>query len=462
MRRRELLAGIGAGMIGAQALASAPALRRPNIVIILADDLGYGDVGAFASTPIRTPNIDRLARGGAVLTDFYASANLCTPSRAGLLTGRYPIRTGLGHQVIQPNDKHGLPLSEVTLAKALKRAGYATGMVGKWHLGHVAPHWPPSGHGFDSFFGLPYSHDQRPLSLFSSPEPGVEYVKDDKLDLAQLTRQFTAKGIEFIDRHKDQPFLLYLAHTAPHLPLNPHPDFKGHSAAHAYGDVVEELDEGVGGVMAALRRNGIERDTIVIVTSDNGPWFEGGTGPLHDRKGGSGYDGGYRVPFIASYPRRIRPRTRSNAIAMGIDVMPTVLAYAGVPNPPGVELDGRDIRAVLEGSQTSPHEYLLLFDNETISGIRTQRWKLVTHSYYRTLAIPLVELDYTPLFDMRDDLAERYSAEQSQPELVARLRATIAAEQKRFDPFRTRPAPPPIPKEYREHGARFAPEHSGH
>jgi uncharacterized sulfatase len=460
MRRREALSMIGVGMLTAPAVVRAAPARRPNVIVILADDLGYADLGCYGAKAIRTPNLDRLARGGARLTDFYAAANLCTPSRAGLLTGRYPIRTGLGHEVIQPGDSIGLPLAEVTLAEALKQGGYATGMVGKWHLGHVAPYWPPRGHGFDSFYGLPYSHDQRPLSLFSAPEPGVEYVKDDTVDFAQLTRQFTDRGIDFIDRNADRPFFLYLAHTAPHLPLVPHPDFRGRSAAHAYGDVVEELDAGVGRIMAALRRHGIDRDTLVIFTSDNGPWFEGSAAPLAGRKGGAGYDGGYRVPFIAHYPRRIRPGTTSSAIAMGIDVMPTALAYAGVSAPGGVELDGKDVRAVLEGASVSPHEYLLLFDNENIAAVRTQRWKLVVRSHYRTLALPLLDVGYTPLYDMASDPGERYSAEQEQPALVARLRGIVASEQKRFDAFRTRPPPPGLPSGYRPRGDESTQHHS--
>lgn len=462
MSDSRLLRLLAALTLGFAALASpahaAEARRPPNIVLILADDLGYGDIGAYGARAIRTPHLDRLAREGARLTDFYAAANICTPSRAALLTGRYPIRTGLGHQVIQPWDKTGLPLEEVTLAEALKAHGYATGMSGKWHLGHVAPFWPPRQHGFDSFFGLPYSHDQRPLAQFSATEPGVDYVKDDKVDAAQLTAQFTDKAVEFIDRNAARPFFLFVAHTAPHLPLVPHPDYKGRSAAHAYGDVVEELDAGVGRVLAALKRHKLDRSTIVIVTSDNGPWFEGSTGPLHDRKGGAGFDGGYRVPFIVRYPGTIRPGTVSNAIAMGIDVMPTLLAYAGAPLPAGVELDGKDIRPVLAGGKTSPHDHLLLFDNENIAGIRTQQWKLVTRSYYRTLDIPMAELNYTPLFDMIRDPSENYSADQSHPQLIAQLRAKIVAEQKRFDPFRKQPAPAPLPEAYRQRAGQLAPE----
>jgi arylsulfatase A len=429
-------------LVASNAQAQSAAKRWPNIVIILADDLGYGDIGAYGQTSIRTPNIDRLAREGIKLTDFYAAANICTPSRAGLLTGRYPIRTTLGHEVIQAKDTNGLPLSEVTIAEALKPAGYATALVGKWHLGHVAPFWPPRAQGFDEFFGLPYSHDMQPLSLFTDREAGVDYVKNDKVDFATLTRQFTDQATGFIDRNRDKPFFLLLAHTAPHLPLVPHSEHKGKSAAHAYGDVVEELDASVGNVMAALKRNGIDRNTLIIVTSDNGPWFEGDTGGLHDRKGGAGFDGGYRVPFIARLPGVIPRGKTNNAIAMGIDVMPTILGLAGVSLPKDVEYDGKDIGDVLKGGKTSPHEHLLLFNNEDIAGIRTQKWKLVVRSQYRTLDIPIDALGYTPLFDMTSDPGERFAANQTAPEIVAALRKLIAGERKRFEPMRTRPATP--------------------
>jgi arylsulfatase A len=429
-------------LMAAPAAARPAPQRPPNIVIILADDLGYGDIGVYGQKTIRTPHIDRLARQGIRLTDYYSASNLCTPARAGLLTGRYPVRTGLGHEVIQAKDTNGLPQSEVTLAEALKPAGYATALIGKWHLGHVAPYWPPRAHGFDVFFGLPYSHDMKPLALYTDTDPGVDYVKDDTVDFATLTRRFSDQAAAFIDRNAGTPFFLMLAHTAPHLPLVPHPDHKGRSPAHAYGDVVEELDASVGRVLAALKRNGLDRNTLVIVTSDNGPWFEGDTGGLHDRKGGAGFDGGYRVPFIARLPSVIPANRSSDAIAMGIDIFPTVLALAGFAPPPGIELDGRDMRAVLKGGRVSPHAHLVLFNNEDVAAIRTQRWKLVARAQYRTLDIPLDAVGYTPLFDMATDPGERFAANQSAPDMVAALRKTLAEERARFAPLRTRPPRP--------------------
>jgi uncharacterized sulfatase len=226
-------------------------MRKPNVILILADDLGYGDLGVFGNSVIRTPNIDRMAAEGARLTTFYASANVCTPSRAGLLTGRYPIRTGLARDVIRQNDTNGLPLSEITIAEALK-PDYATALVGKWHLGHVAPFWPPTQHGFDLFSGLPYSHDMKPIAYYAAG-PGVE-LTEEPMAMDRLTEKFFARGLDFVDANKDKPFFLLLTLTAPHIPLDPHPDHAGKSAAAEYGDVVEEI---AGGEDRVISENGI-------------------------------------------------------------------------------------------------------------------------------------------------------------------------------------------------------------
>lgn len=406
MNRRELL-GCAAAAALTPRLPFAASSRRPNIVLVLADDLGYGDFGAYGGRMIRTPRLDRMAREGIVLTNAYASANVCTPSRAGLLTGRLPIRTGLAKDVIRPSDKNGLPPEEVTLAEALKPA-YASALIGKWHLGHVAPYWPPTRQGFDLFFGLPYSHDMKPLSLYASAAPGVELTRED-VDFPRLTQRFFDRALSFIDAHQAAPFFVMIAATAPHVPLDPHPDFHGHSRAADYGDVVEELDFQVGRVLDRLRTLGLERDTLVIVTSDNGPWFEGSTAGLRDRKGGAGWDGGYRVPFIARQPGAIPRGKVSDALSMNIDLLPTLLAWANLALPAGVQLDGRDVSAVLKAGAKSPHEQLLLFNNELIAGIRTERWKYVVQSYYRKDSIPLDAYDYPLLFDMQADPGENYN-----------------------------------------------------
>jgi uncharacterized sulfatase len=430
MRRREVLTGLS----GMASLAAARARRPPNVVIVLADDLGYGDLGVQGSKLIATPHLDQLAREGVRMTDFYASANICTPSRAGLQTGRYPIRTGLAWQVIQPNDRNGLPHSEVTLAEALK-PDYATALIGKWHLGHVAPFWPPTGHGYDLFFGLPYSHDMKPLALYSSA-PGVELTRED-VDFPQLTQRFFDRGLRFIEDNRARPFMLMLTLTAPHLGLFPHPDHAGRSKAAAYGDVVEEIDTQVGRLTARLRALGLERDTIVIVTSDNGPWFEGSSGPLRDRKGGAGWDGGYRVPFIAWGPGRLLANRVSPAIAMNIDVLPTILAMAGRPLPDTV-VDGRDLTPVLTQGARSPHDELILFDNEKVAAVRTDRWKYVIRSYYRQLDVPLAVIDSEVLFDVRADPVEAYNLASLHPAVVADMKARIARAKATFEPLATR------------------------
>ena len=426
-QRRQVLTGLGA--MGA--MAAAPVRRPPNIVIVLADDLGYGDLGIQGSNLIATPNLDRLARQGVRMTDFYASANICTPSRAGLQTGRYPIRTGLAHEVIRATDTNGLPLSEFTIAEALK-PDYATALVGKWHLGHVAPFWPPTQHGYDLFFGLPYSHDMKPLSLYSAG-PGVELTQED-VDFPRLTQRFFDRGLQFIEDNKARPFFLTLSLTAPHLALNPHPDHAGHSKAAAYGDVVEEIDTQVGRLTARLKALGIERDTIVIVTSDNGPWMEGSSGPLRDRKGGAGWDGGYRVPFIAWGPGHIPGGKVSREIAMNIDLLPTILGLVGKPLP-RAEIDGRDISAVLLRGAKSPHDELILFNNEKVMAIRTDRWKFVASSYYRSIILPLAAIRGEGLFDVRADPAEAYNLASLHPEVLTDMQARLNRAKATFEPL---------------------------
>lgn len=439
MNRRHFLAStVATAALGActtQQLASNPT-RKPNIVLILCDDLGYGDLGVFGSNVIRTPNIDRMASEGARLTTFYAGANICTPSRAGLLTGRYPVRTGLGWQVIQATDTRGLPLSEITIAEALK-PDYATALIGKWHLGHVAPFWPPTGQGFDLFFGLPYSHDMKPLNLFTK-EPGVELTQED-VTMDRLTERFFERGLRFIEENRDRPFFLMLALTAPHIPLDPNPSHAGHSAVGEYGDVVEEIDEDVGKLFAKLKELNIDDDTLVILTSDNGPWWEGSTAGLRDRKGGSGWDGGYRVPFIARHPGRIPAGLVSDAMAMNIDLMPTFMAWTGRPLP-AAELDGVDITSVLTTrAATSPHDELILFNNEDVAAIRTDRWKYVVRAYYRSLEAPLDTIgrdDWEQLIDLKNDPAESYDVSSLHPDVLADMKARIARARAKFAPFK--------------------------
>lgn len=411
--------------------------RKPNLIVVLADDLGYGDLGVFGNGVIRTPNIDRMAAEGVRLTTFYASANVCTPSRAGLLSGRYPIRTGLARDVIRQTDKHGLPLSEITIAEAL-RPDYATALVGKWHLGHVAPFWPPTQHGFDLFSGLPYSHDMAPIAYYAAG-PGVE-LTEEPMAMDRLTEKFFARGLDFIDANKDRSFFLLLTLTAPHVPLDPHPDHAGKSSAAEYGDVVEEIDAGMGRLFARLKQHGIDEDTLVILTSDNGPWWEGSAGGLRDRKGGAGWEGGYRVPFIARQPGRIPAGIVNDAMAMNIDLFPTLVGWADgqVPN---VELDGLDIASLLTTRRApSPHDELVLFHNEDIAAIRTQRWKYVVRSNYRTYEAPLDaagRVDWAVLIDLTNDPAEVYDVSARYPDVLADMKARLERARAKFGPLKT-------------------------
>jgi len=436
--RRHFLASTVA--LAALAACATPQLggsssRKPNIVLILADDLGYGDLGSYGARAIRTPNLDRMAAEGARLTTFYASASVCTPSRAGLLTGRYPIRTGLAKDVIRQTDMHGLPLSEITIAEALK-PDYATALVGKWHLGHVDPFWPPTQQGFDLFFGLPYSHDMKPLSLYTK-EPGVELTSEDPA-MDKLTDRFFQRGLRFIDENRDRPFFLMLALTAPHVPLDPHPDHAGHSAAAEYGDVVEEIDANMGRLFTKLKELNLDDDTLVIVTSDNGPWFEGSTAGLRDRKGGAGWEGGYRVPFLARQPGRIPAGLISDSMAMNIDLLPTLARWTGLPVP-SAQLDGADISSLLTLRATpSPHDELIFFINEDVAAIRTQRYKLVVRSFYRSLLAPLdTRDDWQVLVDLQNDPEESYDVSSRHPDVLADLTARLGRARATFDPLKT-------------------------
>ncbi|UTP39518.1 sulfatase [Phenylobacterium sp. LH3H17] len=404
-------------------------MRPPNFIVILADDLGYGDLGCDGGTVIRTPNLDRMAAEGVRLSDFYASANVCTPSRAGLLTGQYAIRNGLAHEVIQPADTTGLPVDALTIPKALGE-GYASALIGKWHLGHAAPHWPPMVYGFDRFYGLPYSHDMKPLSIFDS---ATTPMSESKADFAKLTEWFFAQTTAFVEQNRERPFFVLLALTAPHIPLKPNPDDLTGSPGGAYGEVVEEIDVNVGRLLERLKALDLDKETMVVFTSDNGPWFEGSSGPFRDRKGGSAWDGGFRVPFIAWRPGTLPAGTVTSALSSNLDLLPTLLAMAGLSPVSDRELDGRDISGVLTAGAPSPHQEIVLFDNAHVAAVRTARWKYVARSYYRTHDVPLDR--YPLLFDMDADPGENYSVALNFPEAAVEMRARLESARARYEPL---------------------------
>lgn len=408
-------------------------MRPSNYIIILADDLGYGDLGCDGGKVIRTPNLDRMAAEGVRLTDFYASANVCSPSRAGLLTGQYAIRHGLAHEVIQPSDAIGLPPQAFTIPKGLK-PDYATALVGKWHLGHVAPHWPPMNYGFDAFYGLPYSHDMRPLALYQADAPDTP-LTESRVDFPKLTQHFFERTFSFAEANRDRPFFILLALTAPHVPLRPNPDDLTGSPGGAYGEVVEEIDRNVGRLMEKLKALGLDEQTLVAFTSDNGPWFEGSSGPFRDRKGGAAWDGGYRVPFIVRQPGRLPAGRVSNALASNLDLLPTLLALGGRAPPADLEFDGRDLSAVLLEDAPSPHEEIVLFNNAQVAALRTARWKYIVRSYYRTYDIPLDRHGYPLLFDLDQDPGENYSVAALFPEALEEMKTRLERARAKYEPM---------------------------
>jgi uncharacterized sulfatase len=453
MDRRHFL-GTAAAFLASQAAASAQAAgasaarrRPPNFIVILCDDLGYGDIEPTGGRQIRTPNLRKMAAQGITFSDFYAAANVCTPSRAGLRTGRYPVRTGLGYQVILRDDERVLPRSEMTIGRTLQTAGYRTGLFGKWHLGHLGDDWYPTRHGFDRFAGIPYSHDMEPLPFYMME--GDAPPREEKVELPQLQQRFYAEAERFIEENAGGPFFVELALSAPHLPVDPVAPHKGRSAAGAYGDVVEEIDAIVGRLFDRLKALKLDRDTIVLFTSDNGPWFEGSAGGLRQRKGGGGYDGGYRVPLIAWAPGRFPAGRKTGAIAMSIDFLPTFCTLGGVTPPAGVEIDGKDLAPLLGGrTALSPHDELVLFDNEDVVGIRTQRWKYVSGDYYRGRIFP-TEDKYPQLYDIVADPSESYSVADRYPDVLADMKARLAAARTRFAAFKSKE----LPKAFRGAGS---------
>jgi arylsulfatase A len=404
-------------------VSAPPTLAAPpNFVIIFCDDLGIGDIGPYGNTLIKTPNLDRMTAEGIRLTSFYSSASICTPSRGGLLTGQYPIRLGLTDGVAFPTNTLGIPEEAVTIGEVLQDLDYRTACIGKWHLGHQPAQWPTA-NGFDVFYGLPYSNDMVPLPLYRMNE-----VIEEPADQRTLTERYTEESIRFIEENRTRPFFLYLAHTMPHVPLFVSERFEGRSAAGLYGDVVETLDWSVGQIFDTLERLDIDDNTLVFFTSDNGPWWEGSAGEFRNRKG-SAWEGGLRVPGIARWPGRIPAGAESGAIAMNIDLFPTLVRLAGGTLPADRIIDGRDIMPVLEGAQQSPHEHLYLFNLSRIAGVRTQRWKLVVQSYYMNHNANLgrEQSYYHPglLFDMERDPGEHYSFTREHPEVAAELRALL-------------------------------------
>lgn len=441
-----LLAGHAVFATAAAPVASG---RLPNIIIIFTDDQGYGDVGVFGAKGFTTPNLDRLAAEGRKFTNFHVPQPVCSASRAGLLTGCYPNRIGI-HGALGPGARHGLAATEMTLAQLVKQKGYATGMAGKWHLGHHSQ-FLPIHRGFDEFYGLPYSNDMWPHHPEAQPGtyPPLPLVEGDKAvklglgpeDQEQLTTDYTARAVRFIERNQDRPFLFYLAHNMPHVPLHVSSKFKGKSEQGRYGDVIMEIDWSVGEVMRALEKHGLEKDTLIIFTSDNGPWLSYGThagsaGPLREGKG-TCWEGGTRVPCLMRWPGRIPAGTTSADMLMTIDLFPTIAKLVGA-NLPAHAIDGRDVWPLLAGTPgaRNPHDaYWFYYENNQLQAVTSGdgRWKLQLPHTFRTLNGRPGGRDGTPvkyeqrkllepeLFDLETDLSEMTNVAAAHPDLVARL-----------------------------------------
>ena len=410
----------------------------PNIVVILTDDLGYGDIGAYGARRINTPHIDRLAADGLRFTHGYASANVCSPSRAGLMTGRYAIRSGLAWKVVDAEATHGLPEAEETLGELVKRQ--ATG-PSTWASGisAISPNIFPLKHGFDGFFGAPASNDMPGFALYDGA-----VLAEQPVDQGTLTRRYTDRAVRFIAENAATPFMLFLAHTFPHIPLYASEAFHGKSGAGLYGDTVEELDWSTGQVLAALEDQGVLDNTLVIFTSDNGPFFEGGTGGLRGGKGTS-WDGGYRVPLIAGWPAVISPGRVTGAMAMNIDVLPTIADILGL-EPAAAVVDGRSLLPVFRGADESPHDFLYYFNNERVIGVRSQDWKYVTHAYYlgslgafeKFDRLPGFSAPYEMLLDADGIDGEAYSYADRFPGILKEHRDALDRARRHSPPLRTR------------------------
>ncbi|MBM3882544.1 MAG: hypothetical protein FJ387_22945 [Verrucomicrobia bacterium] len=434
------------------------AARPPNLFIVFADDLGYGDLGCYGHPSIRTPNLDRMAAEGMRFTDFYSTAEVCTPSRAALLTGRYPIRNGMCHdrfRVLRRNSAGGLPASEITLPERLKTRGYATACIGKWHLGNYAhlPAHHPRKHGFDFYFGLPHSNDMdatataprgAPRRLDQQPDwwatplyRNTDLV-DPRPDQTLLTRRYTEEAVQFIRTHKAEPFFLYIPHTFPHVPLFASDTFSGKSRRGLYGDVVEELDWSVGQVLEALRREGIADQTLVFFTSDNGPWLTqgeagGSAGLLREGKG-STWEGGMRVPGIAWWPGRVQPGTVNTGLACTMDLFTTYLKLAGADVPTDRPIDGLDMAPLLFGTGPSLRESFGYYRGAQLYALRQGPFKahFTTRSAYGS--DPPEPHDPPLLFHLGHDPSEQFNVAAAHPEVLATIAEAVQTHQASLTP----------------------------
>ena len=419
------------------------AAEKPNIILIFADDMGYGDMGIFGHPTIKTPHLDKLAVEGQKWTNFYVAAPVCTPSRAGLMTGRLPIRSGMcsdRNRVLFPASKGGLPENEITIASALKGVGYATACIGKWHLGHLQP-FDPNSHGFDYYFGIPYSNDMD----HNFPEdvnygeactnPKTEYFNvplkrnretiEQPADQRTITQRYTREVINFINDQKDDPFFIYMAHSMPHVPLFPSKDFIGTSLRGTYGDVIEEIDWSVGQIISTLKENDLDKNTLVVFTSDNGPWLifnehGGSAGLLRGGKGGT-YEGGMREPTVMWGPGFIKPGVVAE-LGTTMDFLPTFCNMAGATLPSDRIYDGYDLTATLLENERSPRDEIIYYRGQQVYAIRKGAYKahFITRPEYgrggaKTHKVP-------ELYNLNEDPSEKYDIADQHPDIIADIK----------------------------------------
>ncbi|MYH23877.1 MAG: sulfatase [Holophagales bacterium] len=453
---------VGALLAGAVLAACAPqetdspvpSSRPPNFIIVFADDLGWGDLGSYGAPVIRTPHLDRMAAEGQRWTNFYVTASVCSPSRAGLLTGRLPVRNGLygdRARVLFPDFVGGIQDEEITLAEALRDLGYATGMFGKWHLGD-GPRYLPTRHGFDYWFGIPYSNDMmstlpREERRAAFLDPKIEYwdvplirserdeageivaeTLEQPADQTTITKRYAEEAVDFIRAHRDEPFFVYLPHSMPHVPLFRAPEFEGHSEAGLYGDVIEEIDWSVGRILETLEEEGIAENTVVFFSSDNGPWTafrtQGGlAGPLREGKGMT-WDGGMRVPGLFWWPGTIAPDVVTNEIGSTSDLFATFLGLAGGTVPGDRPMDSLDLAPVLRGSGEGSREEVPFYRGSELYAYRVGSFKahFVTEGEYG-LASGRLEHDPPLLYDLSVDAGEQWNIATEQPEALAEVTA---------------------------------------
>ncbi|MFC1759210.1 sulfatase [Planctomycetota bacterium] len=447
---RTLLYGL-LGLIAGTSTIHAADL--PNIVVVFIDDMGYADIGPFGATGYATPHLDRMAAEGMRFTDFQVSSAVCSASRSALVTGCYHTRIGF-HGALGPSAKHGLHEDEMTIAELCKQKGYATACYGKWHLGHH-PKFLPTSHGFDEYFGLPYSNDMWPYHPGVRQLPMQERLKrwphlplidgtkvvNSKVDgdaQKLLTKQYTEHAVDFIHRNHEKPFLVYLPHSMVHVPLYVSDDFKGKSGAGLFGDVVMEVDWSVGQIIAALKKHNIDENTLVIFTTDNGPWLSygdhaGSAAPLREGKG-TMFEGGCRVPTVMRWPGTIPAGKSCDELATTMDILPTIAALTGADLPDHT-IDGHDIRPLMFGHENarSPYEYFYhYYGNGQLQAVRDRQWKLHFPHSYRTMAgkpggtkgIPTAYQQSktgTELYDLKSDISESTNVADQHPEIVARL-----------------------------------------